>query len=249
MKINTSHEHLPLPCSRRYLKVAKFQAVKNKAYDKRFSHIAASFVFYPVLYAAAQSQRMARRRVSSPLGWRAVVGGRNREQARRSGDMEATCKDKAIWANGKMKWSFLLVCVSYAFSWHNMYMWGEAVGVILTSVRHKVTYIFFVIHPSPVTSQCKALIVSIIPCDRCRGFICHTCHGVFGDRTVWRMPQFICHNVTRCLPEYYALMWQVTDDLRFSFYITSDAIAHILHFKRRPFALQKMAFGRVKGGV
>lgn len=31
----TSHGHLPLPCPRHHLKVAKFLSVKNKAYDKR----------------------------------------------------------------------------------------------------------------------------------------------------------------------------------------------------------------------
>ena len=31
----TSHGHLPLPCPRHHLKVARFLSVKNKAYDKR----------------------------------------------------------------------------------------------------------------------------------------------------------------------------------------------------------------------
>lgn len=36
MWLYTSHEHLPLLCSRQHLKVAKFQSVKNKASSKRF---------------------------------------------------------------------------------------------------------------------------------------------------------------------------------------------------------------------
>lgn len=36
----TSHGHLPLPCPRHHLKVAKFLSVKNKAYDKRLFWIA-----------------------------------------------------------------------------------------------------------------------------------------------------------------------------------------------------------------
>ena len=37
--IKTSHEHLLLLCSRQYLKLARFQCVKNKAYCKRFLNI------------------------------------------------------------------------------------------------------------------------------------------------------------------------------------------------------------------
>lgn len=36
----TSHGHLPLPCPRHHLKVARFLSVKNKAYDKRLFWIA-----------------------------------------------------------------------------------------------------------------------------------------------------------------------------------------------------------------